>query len=66
MVSDLNPALREDLEAQFRLGGLGGVETAVDLTSDGLRVEGLPVDEGTIADVEVEVRQGHRQQTGYK
>jgi len=66
VIPHLNQVLREDLEPEFGLSGVGGVVVGVNLAGDGLGVEGLAVDEGTVADVEVQVRQGHRQQTAKK
>ena len=51
VIADLQQWFREDLEAKFGFGGVGGVEVRVDLAGRLLAEDGLAVYEGTITDV---------------
>lgn len=66
VVTDLDEWFGEDLEAELRLGGVGRVELRVNLASSGLAEDSLSIDEGTVANVEVQVRQGDSHQAAEK
>ncbi len=58
VVTNFNEGLSEDLESEFRLGGVGTLILSVDLASDCLSEDTFTIDEVTVFDVEVDVGQG--------
>jgi hypothetical protein len=58
VVTNFNEGLSEDLESEFRLGGVGTLILSVDLASDCLSEDTFTIDEVTVFDIEVDVGQG--------